>query len=144
MLSLKGSAHKFLIFSITFIGIALMILLPQYRKHQTLVKARTAAERGKEIAFALDKYKNQYKHFAPDFSQIELSFDCERTQNNTQFFCDDYTYRLEKGYLLHIKHTSLPQWFEIDVENGSVVCNSEKDSSVGEYICNYAYIPTAL
>jgi len=143
-LSNKGFVHKIVVGSIIFIGFALALILPQYEKHQTLVKTRTAAERGKEIAFALDKYHHQYKRFPTDFSQIELSFPCERNEDNTQLSCDDYTYRLENPTLLRIEHNTLPQWFEIDVENGTVACESEKDSWAGQHICAHAHVSETL
>lgn len=139
-----SSKYKLAVGIIIVIGVVLVLILPKYHKHQLLVKARTAAERGKEIAFLLDKYKNQYKHFAPDFAPLELSFECAREAQNAQLVCDDYTYRMESGTVLRVQHTALPQWFEIDVENGAVTCESEPDSPRGEYICRHAYVPSAL
>ena len=143
MLSNRGSIHKMVVGSIIFCGFAVALILPQYKKHETLVKARTAAERGKEIAFSLDKYRQQHAHPLADFSQIELSFACERNEQNTQLSCDDYTYRLDNG-IIHIEHQTLPQWFEINVENGTVACESEKDSWAGEHICAHAHVPSTL
>lgn len=139
-----GSIPKIAVVAIIFCGFAVALMLPQYKKHQTLVKARTAAERGKEIAFLLDKYRHQNKRFVPDFSQIELSFACERNGDNTELSCDDYTYRLDNGHILHITHQTLPQRFEIDVHNGTVVCVSEKNSQEGQRICTDANMPNTL
>lgn len=125
--------------SIICLGFGLALILPQYRKHQTLVHARTAVEHGKEIAFALSKYR-----MPADFSPIELSFACERNEDNTLLTCGAYTFRLENGRLLHIEHQTLPQWFEIDIENGTIACDHEKDSWAGEHICAHAHVPATL
>ena len=144
LLSKKGSIHKMVVGSVIFCGFGVALILPQYKKHETLVKARTAAERVKEIAFLLEKNQRGVKPVTPDFAQIELSFACERNEDNTQLSCDDYTYRFDNGNLLRIEHNTLPQWFEIDVENGTVACESEKGSWAGEHICNHAHVPSAL
>ena len=138
------SKYKLAVGIVIVIGVLLILMLPKYREHQLLSKACTAAERGKEIAFLLDMYKNKYRRFAPDFAPLELSFDCKREAQNTQLACDDYTYRMENGAVLRVQHATLPQWFEIDVENGTISCNYEKDFLAGAQLCEQSYVPTAL
>jgi len=138
------SKYKLAIGIVIVIGLVLILMLPKYRAHQLLTQARTAAERGKEIAFLLDMYKNKYHRFAPDFAPLELSFDCERKAQNTQLVCDNYNYHMENGSILRVQHATLPQWFEIDVENGTIICNYEKDFLAGAQLCEQVYVPTSL
>ena len=143
-LSHNGAVHKIFAGIILSFCLVLALIWPKYKKHQMFVQARTALERGKEIAFVLDKYKNKYRRFTPDFAQIELSFDCARNAENTQLTCDNYTYRLDNGPVLHIRHTTLAQWFDIDVANGTVSCDYAKDFPAGAQLCEHAYVPIAL
>jgi len=59
------SKYKLAIGIVIVIGLVLILMLPKYRAHQLLTQARTAAERGKEIAFLLDMYKNKYHRSHP-------------------------------------------------------------------------------
>jgi len=133
--------HKMVVGVVMLVGFGIALGWPQYKKHQTIVKAQQALDFGREIAYQQAVYKDQHGHYEPDFTKLQLSHVCPAAvrDGETAHFeikCDPYVFYLKDGHIVRIDHPDMPEWFELDIDGGTVSCSYEENSWAGEHICD--------
>ena len=139
LLNKKGSVHAVIFVVVILVGFVVALGWPQYRKNQTIRNAQQALEFGKKLAFLEASYKEATGFYTPDFTELTRAggerFPCEYTRENRKLVCAHYSYYLEKGDLLIVRHNTFPNWFEVNINKGSVACLHEESSISGSHVC---------
>ena len=143
-MNIHNIVHKLVVGVVMLIGFGIALGWPQYRKHQTIKQAQHALDFGREIAYQEAVYKAQTGHYQPDFSKLELSLNCpavvkdgaEETFGRYEINCPPYVFYLKDGHIVRVDHPDMPEWFELDIDSGTVSCSYEKDSWAGAHICD--------
>ena len=131
--------HKTVMGIVMLIGFGIALGWPQYKKHQTIAKAQHALDLGREIAYQQAVYKEQHGRYEPDFSKLELSHICpvaNGEENRFEMKCDPYVFYLKDGHIVRVDHPDMPEWFELDIDGGTVSCSYEENSWAGAHICD--------
>jgi hypothetical protein len=119
-------------------GFGIALGWPQYKKHKNIVRAQQALDLGKEIAFHESKYKERTGRVLEDFTKLDLSVKCasQKANDRTEMVCSPYVYWLKDGHIVRVDNTELPEWFEMDIDEGTVACSYMDGSWAGEHICD--------
>jgi len=130
--------HKLVVSLVLLLGFGIALGWPQYKKHKNIVRAQQALDLGREIAYEESEYKRRTGRTLDDFTKLNLSTKCPFKQNNgrTEMTCDPYVYWLKDGHIVRVDNTQLPEWFELDINAGTVDCSYEEGSWAGEHICD--------
>ena len=143
-MNIHNILHKLVVGVVMLIGFGIALGWPQYKKHQTLVQAQHALDFGREIAYQEAVYKTQHGRYEPDFTRLALSKTCtaivrdgtEEQAGRMEIKCDPYVFYLKEGHIVRIDHPDMPEWFELDVDAGTVTCSYEENSWAGAHICD--------
>lgn len=136
-MNIHGILHKLVVALVIFVGFGIALGYPQYKKHKNIVRAQEALELGREIAYKESVYFERIGRYQPDLSKLKLSVSCPLEEKDGQqiLVCTPYTYYL-KDSIVRVDHETLPEWFELDVDAGSVDCAYDEGSWAGEHICD--------
>lgn len=143
-MNIHNILHKLVVGIVMLIGFGIALGWPQYKKHQTIKQARHALDFGREIAYQESAYKAQTGHYEPDFSKLELSKNCPvvskegdgSTSDRVEIKCAPYVFYLKDGHIVRVEHPGMPEWFELDIDAGTVSCSYEENSWAGAHICD--------
>ena len=143
-MNIHNILHKAVVGIVMLIGFGIALGWPQYKKHQTIVQAQHALDFGREIAYEEAVYKSQTGRYEPDFSKLDLSRPCpaavkdsvDGTESRYEITCPPYVFYLKDGHIVRIDHPDMPEWFELDIDNGTVSCSYEEGSWAGAHICD--------
>lgn len=137
-MNIHNILHKLVVGVVLFMGFGIALGWPQYKKHKNIVRAQQALDLGREIAFEESKYKTRVGHALEDFTKLDLSAKCASQENNgrLEMTCDPYVYWLKDGHIVRVDNTQLPEWFELDIDAGTVDCSYTEGSWAGEHICD--------
>jgi len=141
-MNIHNIVHKLVVGVVMLIGFGIALGWPQYRKHETIVKAQRALDFGREIAFQEASYKARTGSYQPDFSKLNLSRTCPAavkdgiTESRYEINCPPYVFYLKDGHIVRVEHPDMPEWFELDIDAGTVSCSYEEGSWAGEHICD--------
>ena len=137
-MNIHNILHKLVVTLVIVAGFGIALGWPQYKKHQNLVRAQEALDLGREIAYKESVYFKRIGRYQPDFTKLDLSVSCQsREQDGRQeLICPPYTYYLKENGIVRVDHENMPEWFELDVDMGSVDCAYEEGSWAGEHICD--------
>ena len=136
--------HKLVVGIVMLIGFGIALSWPQYKKHQTITQAQHALDFGREIAYQESVYKAQTGRYEPDFSKLDLSKNCasvikdgvDENSSRYEINCPPYVFYLKGGHIVRVDHPGMPEWFELDIDAGTVTCSHEENSWAGEHICD--------
>lgn len=137
-MNIHNILHKLVVGLVLFMGFGIALGWPQYKKHQNIVRAQQALDLGREIAFEESEYKKRVGRVVEDFTKLDLSVKCAAQESNgrKEMTCPPYVYWLKDGHIVRVDHTELPEWFELDIDAGTVDCSYEEGSWAGEHICD--------
>ena len=136
-MNIHNILHKLVVAAVIFVGFGIALGWPQYKKHQNIVRAQKALDLGREIAYQESVYFAKTGKYITDFSKLDLSVKCEtqETDGRIEMDCPPYVYWLDNG-IVRVENRHLPEWFELDVQQGTVGCSYEEDSWAGAHICD--------
>lgn len=137
-MNIHNILHKLVVAVVMLIGFGIALGWPQYKKHQTISQARHALDLGREMAYQESVYKTSHGQYQPDFTQLQLSVSCPVTtvQEKPAMKCGDYVFYLQNGHIVRVDHENMPEWFELDIDGGTVRCSYEENSWAGKHICD--------
>lgn len=135
--STHGSIYRMVL--AIFIGFAFCFALswPQYDKYRNGKRLNQAAELGRALAFAEGSYKQQHGSYTPYFQRLDVPLPCPMVSNGQgpHLDCHDYTFELEDNALIRVAHKHLPVWVEVEIAQGTVVCQHPADDKAGLDLC---------
>ena len=128
-MNIHNILHKLVVGIVMIIGFGIALGWPQYKKHKTITQAQHAMDLGREIAYKESAYKMQTGRYEPDFSKLDLSRDCpaaveDDAEGNARYeiTCPPYVFYLKDGHIVRVDHPDMPEWFELDIDGGTVSC----------------------
>ncbi len=138
--------HRMMLIVILIAGFGLGLGLPVVRRHLDEQHAKDALQIGREVAKAEQEFFAQQGFYTADFSALLPMTPCETNikDGNSVWMCKNYTFSLEDAQLLQIHSDKYPQWFTVSLETGSVTCQHEEGSIVGEKLCTAAHVPNYI
>lgn len=134
----SGVLHKLMLFLILVVGFGVALVWPQVQKQIDIHYARQAAQTGRQLAKAEQAFYAKNGFYTADFEQLQMTLPCPVAvkDNRSLLHCPHYDFVLEEASVLRVSNTKYPKWFEVSLEDGSIVCRHEEESLVGARICS--------
>ena len=133
----RGILHKLMLLIILVLGFGLALALPAFKRHQDIKHAHHALAVVQQIAAAEKAFYSKNGFYTADFSSLVQSKHCASAvkDGNNVLACSGYDIGLEDANTLRATSTKYAQWFAVNLENGTPVCEYEEGALVGEHLC---------
>lgn len=133
----RGVLHKLMLVAILTAGFGLAIALPQLKKQADVRHARQALQTAQQLLTAEQAFYKQNGFYSADLAALVPGLPCQSVDgpNGTVLHCHHYEFALETAQTLRAGSKKYPKWFTVSLEDGTITCNHEDGSWVGERIC---------
>lgn len=137
-----GILHKVMLFIILVLGFGLALALPAYKRYQDVKHAHLALAVVQQLSQGEKNFYSQNGFYTADFMSLLNNNTCssEVKEGRNILACAGYDIGLEDANVLRAQSTKYAQWFVVDLDTGTPVCDYAEGSLVGKRLCRAVHL----
>lgn len=133
----RGSIYRVVLGFFIILAFCFALIWPQYTKKHNANELTRAAEMGRMLAQAEEKYKQNHGDYTAQFTQLDITLPCPEVMRGGKplLECSHYTYELENSSIIKVVHKQLPVWLEVEILTGTATCKYDLKDWAGQDLC---------